>query len=125
MGAKTHILSSIEQTYLNKTDKFEISGQSLQSERDLAGIGNQYTYIHPLPISRIDKKRIVKRIDICYVWNIEVGGTKLRWSQGEVTDISNSSHYVLKGEAVMLRWDESKDKNEPSCISSQCLLPSK
>ena len=76
-----------------------------------------------------------KRLGVCYEWNIEEGGTELRWSQSEVVDISNGSNilkpgvhilaYSNKGEAVTIRWDEDIYISEISRVSSQRLLPSK
>ena len=52
----------------------------------------------------------------------------------EVIDVSNGSNTLKpgahtscykKGEAVMIGWDENKERNEPSHVTLQRLLPSK
>ena len=57
---------------------------------------------------------------------------ELRWSQGEVVDVSNGSNILKpgarsacykRGKAALIRWDEDKDRKEPSHISEQRLLP--
>ena len=62
------------------------------------------------------------------------GGSELRWCQGEVVRVSNGSNILRTnartacynaGEAVLMRWDESKERNEPASESAQRLLPSK
>ena len=82
----------------------------------------------------VDKKLIGKRLDVCFKWNLEEGGTELRWSQGEVVDVSDGSNILKpgarsacykKGKAVLIRCDKNKERNEPSHISAQRLLPSK
>ena len=81
-----------------------------------------------------NNKLIGKRLDVCFEWNLEEGGTELRWSQGEVINVSNGSNILKpgarkscykKGEAVMIRWDENKERNEASHVTLQRLLPSK
>ena len=90
--------------------------------------------MQPLSMPVVNKKLIGKRLDVCCEWNLEEGGTELRWSQGEVVDVSDGSNILKtgarsacykKGEAVMIRWDADKDRNEHSHVSSQRLLPSK
>ena len=90
--------------------------------------------MQPLSMPVVNKKLIGKRLDVCFEWNLEEGGTELRWSQGEVVDVSDGSNIIKtgarsacykKGEAVMIRWDADKDRNEHSHVSSQRLLPSK
>ena len=39
---KTDVLSNIEQNYKDQTKEFEINGQNLRMERELAGIGDRY-----------------------------------------------------------------------------------
>ena len=112
LGTKTNILSCIEKNYIDKTDEFEIYGQNLWRERELVGIGDRYTNMQPLSMPLIDNKLIGKRLDVCHTWDLEEGGTELRWSQGEVIEISNGSNILKpgahaacykKGEAVMIK----------------------
>ena len=80
------------------------------------------------------KKLVGKRLDICERYELDEGGSELRWSQGEVVKVSDGSNILkpgarsacyAKGEAVLIQWDENKEQNEPSTISSQRLLTSK
>ena len=82
----------------------------------------------------INSSLVGKRLDVCHKWDLEEGGTELRWSQGEVIAISSGSNMLkpgarsacyLKGEAAMITWDENKDRNQRSYSSSQRLLVSK
>ena len=134
LGRKTAILSRIEDKYASQSEKFETAGQNLRVERELAGIGDRYSQMQPLSMPVVDKKLIGKRLDVCFKWNLEEGGTELRWSQGEVVDVSDGSNILKpgarsacykKGEAALIGWDKNKDTNEPSHISAQRLLPSK
>ena len=132
LGTKTSTLPLIEKTYNDQSDKFETDWKNERAERELAGIGDIYSNMQPLSMPSVDKKLLGKRLDVCFEWNIEEGGKKLRWSQGQVVNVSNGSN-ILKpgawtscyknGEAVTIKWDEKKDGNELSYISSQCLLP--
>ena len=133
LGTKMAALSRIEGKYASQSQNFEIAGQNLRVERELAGIGDRYSQMQPLSMPVVDKKLIGKRLDVCFEWNLEEGRTELRWSQGEVVDVSDGSNILKhgarsacykKGEAVMIRWDEDKDRNEPSHVTSQRLLPS-
>ena len=90
--------------------------------------------MQPLSIPPVDKRLIGRRLDVCFEWNLEEGGTELRWSQGEVVDVSDGTNILKpgartacykKGEAVMIRWDEDQDLNEPSHVSAQRLFASK
>ena len=83
---------------------------------------------------KIDRSIIGTRLDVCCEWNLEEGGTELSWSQREVVDVSDGTNILKpgartacykKGEAVMIKWDQDKYTNEPSCVTSQRLLPSK
>ena len=134
LGTKTSTLSLIEKKHNDQSDKFETDWKNEWAERELSGIGDRYSNMQPLSMPSVDKKIIGKRLDVCFEWNLEEGGKELRWSQGQVVNVSNGSN-ILKpgartscyknGEAVTIKWDENKDGNEPSHISSQCLLPSK
>ena len=97
LGRKTHKLSYIEKNYHDKKGEFEIYGQNIRRERELVGIGDRYTEMQLLSMPFIDKKLIGKRLDVCYEWNLEEGGTELRWSQGEVVGISNGSNILKPG----------------------------
>ena len=35
-----------------------------------------------------------KRLDVCVAYDMDEGGTEIRWSQGEVILVSNVSHIV-------------------------------
>ena len=127
LGTKTGTVSRIEQRYENQTEKFETDGQNLRVERELAGFGDRYGNMQPSSMPSVDKKIIGKRLDVCFEYDIEEGGTELRWCQGEVIDISDGLNIVKpgartscykKGEAVMIKWDENKDINEPSYVFS-------
>ena len=102
-------------------------------ERELAGIGDRYSQMQPLSMPVVNKKLIGKRLDVCCEWNLEEGGTELRWSQGEMVDVSDGPNILKpgahsacykKGKAVMIRWDADKDGSEPSHVSVQRLSPS-
>ena len=82
----------------------------------------------------VDDTLVGQRLDICECYDLEEGGTELRWSQGEVILVSNGSNILKpnarsacykRGEAVMIKWDANKDRNEDISTSSQRLLPSK
>ena len=134
LGTKSTTLSGIEQTYENQKRSFEEDGLNLRKEREKAGIGDRYENMQPLTMPPVDKRLIGRRLDVCFEWNLVEGGTELRWSQGEVVDVSDGTNILKpgartacykKGEAVMIRWDEDQDNNEPSHVSAQHLLASK
>lgn len=68
--------------------------------------------MQPLSMPLVDKRLIRIRLDICFKWNLEESQTELRWSQGEVVDVSNGTNILKlgaytacykKGKAVMIR----------------------
>ena len=75
-----------------------------------------------------------KRLDVCERYELDEGGSELRWSQGKLLSVSDGSNILKpgarsacfsRGEAVLIQWDENKVQNEPSTTSSQRLLISK
>ena len=73
-------------------------------------------------------------LDICENYDLEEGGSELRWSQGKVVLVSNDSNIVKigyhtafykAGEIVLICWDTNEERNEPSTTSAQRLLPKK
>ena len=82
----------------------------------------------------INKLLIGKQIDVCPEYELEEGGTELRWCQGKVILISDASKILLPGartakfkvgESVIVLWDANLDRNEPVHTTSQRLLPTK
>ena len=80
---------------------------------------------------KINRHILGKRLDICESYNLEGGGLELRWSQGKVVLVSDSSNIVKIGsrtacykpsEAVLICWDANEESNEPSTTSAQRLL---
>ena len=72
---------------------------------------------------KIDRHLIGKRLEMCESYDLQEGGSELRWSQGKVMLISNGSNILKIGsctacyktiEAVLIRWDEKKERHEPS-----------
>ena len=67
-------------------------------------------------------------------YDLDEGGTELRWSQDKVVLISNGSNIIKQGartacykvgETVLILWDANEERNESSSTSSLRLLPSK
>ena len=90
--------------------------------------------MQPVLISVVNNGLIGQRLDICESYNLDKGGTELRWSQGEVVLVSNGFNIVKpnarsecykKGEVVMIQWDANEDRNEEITTSYQRLMPSK
>ena len=82
----------------------------------------------------IDASLVGKRLDVCFEYELDEGGTQLFWSQGEVTLVSNGKNIVIPkkrtacykaGEAVMIRWDASEERGEESTETAQRLLKTK
>ena len=90
--------------------------------------------MQPISQPKIDKNLIGRRLDVCDKYDLEEGGTEIRWSQGEVIAISDGFN-MLKlgartvkfklGESVMINWDANPDRNERSSTSAQQLLRTK
>lgn len=97
-------------------------------------MGDQYTYMQPFLRPNVDGTLIGERLDVCCSYEIDGGGSELRWCQGEVIKVSDGTNIVKpnsctacfkRGEAVVMRWDANDERNEPSSESAQRLLPSK
>ena len=134
LGTKTLDLAVIESNHYLKADKFERDAHDTRNKREAIGVGDRYTGLQPMSRPNIDKKLIAKRLDVCEKYNLDEGGTELRWSQGTVVEVSNGSNIVKpgartakvkKGEAVLIRWDANPACNELVSTSAQRLLPSK
>ena len=115
-------------------ESFEQNARSLRNTREAVGIGDRYAEMQPSSRPKIDRYLIGKRLDICESYDLDEGGSELRWSQGKVVLISNGSNIVKIGsriacykprEAVLICWDGNEERKEPSTTSPQRLLPSK
>ena len=93
-----------------------------------------YSELQPCSRPNIDKHLVGKRLDVCERYELDEGGSELRWSQGKLLSVSDDSNTLkpgarsacyARGEAVLIQWDENKVRNEPSTTSSQRLLISK
>ena len=82
-------------------------------------------------MARIDTAAFIGN---CEKYDLDEGGSELRWSQGEVILISDGSNiikqgactaYYKVGEAVLNLWDANEERKESSSTSAQRLLPSK
>ena len=134
MGVKTKDLDAIDALGMSKGTELEDKSIQLQNEREAVGVGDRYTEMQSMSRPTINKQLLGKRLDVCFEYELEIGGTELRWSQGEVIMISDGSN-ILKpgartakfkaGEAVRICWDANTDRNEPIHITDQRLLPSK
>ena len=125
---------AIDITHASGSAQFEENANSVRLERELAEMGDRYSELQPTSSPTINKKLIGKCLDICEKNNLNDGGSELRWSQGEVIQVSDGTNILKPGarnacykknEAVVICWDSNEDRFEPSTISSQRLLPSK
>eukprot|EP00966_Prymnesium_polylepis_P004939 113494-Prymnesium_polylepis.1 len=63
-----------------------------------------------------------KRVDVCCRYMLDGGGSELRWSQGQVILVSDGKNIRMPppariakfkaNEAVLVRWDANKERNE-------------
>ena len=134
LGTKTIDLTSIEIKSASTHDKFEEQTRCLRDEREINGVGDRYAHIQPMSRPNVDKSLVGKRLDICEKYDLEEGGSELRWSQGVVLSISDGSNMLKPGartamfkarEAVEIRWDANVKLNEPESTSFQRLLQNK
>eukprot|EP00966_Prymnesium_polylepis_P257616 5951337-Prymnesium_polylepis.2 len=75
-----------------------------------------------------------KRVDVCCNYELDGGGSELRWSQGEVILVSDGKNIPCPppartamfkaNEAVIIRWDANKQRKEVVTESAYRLLPS-
>ena len=78
------------------------------------------------------KKLLGKRLDVCCSYQLDEGGSELRWCQGLVVLVSDG-HNIKKGprswwgagKVVMICWDADEARKEASTTSEQELAPSK
>jgi len=59
----------------------------------------------------IDKALLKRRLEVCFKYDLEEGGSEVRWSAGEVVLVSDGTNIKPKskfpaGQAVMIRWDD-------------------
>ena len=82
--------------------------------------------LQPISIPNIDIYLIGKRLDICELYELEEGGTELRWIQGKVVSVSDGANIIKpgsrtacfkKGEGVLICWDANKERNEVETVS--------
>ena len=127
-------LIEIDKVSEKENAKFEQNARNLRNTCEEEGIGDRYAEMQPSSMPKIDKYLIGKRLDICESYDLEEGGSELRWNQGKVVLVSNGANIVKigsitacykSGEAVMICWDSNNDRNEPTSTSPQRLLPSK
>ena len=64
--------------------------------REAVGVGNIYSNMRPTSAPAIDKGLIVKRLDICFQYFINDGGTELLWIQGGVILASDGKNIPKK-----------------------------
>ena len=69
----------------------------MRQEREQKGIGDIYSELQPHSRPNIDKKLVGKRLDICERYELDEGGSELRWSQGEVVKVSDRSNILKPG----------------------------
>ena len=72
---------AIDITHASGSAQFEENANSVRLERELAEMGDRYSELQPTSRPNIDKKLIGKRLDICEKYNLNDGGSELRWSQ--------------------------------------------
>ena len=78
-------------------ENFESDAYNLRNKREVAEIGNRYDEMQPSSMPKINKHLIGKRLDICESYDLEEGGSELRWSQGKVVLVSNGMNIVKIG----------------------------
>ena len=105
-----------------------------KSEREATGMGDQYSEQQPTSMPNIDMHLFGQRLDICELYELEEGGTELRWSQGKVVTVSDGSNIIRpgsrtacfkKGEGILVCWDANEERNEVETVSAQKLLKTK
>ena len=75
--------------YTTHTIIFYQDARNLRNTREVVGIGDMYAEMQPSSRPKIDRHLIGKRLDICESYDLDEGGSELRWSQGKVVSISN------------------------------------
>ena len=103
------------------------NAQDTRNKRKAIGVGDRYAGLQPMSRPNIDQHLVGKRLDVCEKYNLEEGGTDLRWIQGIVVKVSNRSNILKsgtrtakfkKGEVVLIRWDVNGACNELVSTSS-------
>ena len=97
LGTQSQDLVAIDITHTLGSVQFEDNANSVRVERELAGMGDRYSELQPTSRPTIDKKLIGKRLDICEKYNLNDGGSGLRWSQEEVIEISDGKNILKPG----------------------------
>ena len=101
-----------------------------------AGVGDRYAECQPASRPRVDATLVGKRIDACFCYYLDEGGSELRWSQdGEVLKVSDGTNIKMPpphrtkcypaGQAVLVGWDADPAREEAYSESPVALLPSK
>ena len=113
------------------------NARRVRTEREAAGLGDRYSELQPT--TRPDPSTLVgKRLDFCCSYELEEGGSELRWSQGEVLKVSDGTNMpkptlpdgrsagkYAKGTAVLVRWDSNRKRGGRQTVSVWPILPSK
>ena len=97
LGTQSQDLVAIDIAHALGGAQFEKKTNYIRLERELAGMGDRYSELQPTSRPTIDKKLIGKRLDICEKYNLNDGGSELRWSQGEVIKVSDRENILKPG----------------------------
>ena len=127
--------AALELLQLGKGDAFEAKAHAVRAEREEAGVGDSCAERQQIPSPAVDVSLVGRRLEICCDYQLADGSEwEPRWCAGEVIAVSDGTNILKigavtakykKGEAVMMRWDARRDRNEVATESAARLLKSK
>jgi len=65
---------------------------------------------------------IGKRLEVAFTYDLDAGGTEVRWAAGEVIEVSDGTNLIKpgttrakipKGEGALIRWDDAWEPTKP------------
>ena len=97
LGTDVKYLTEINLGKHEERDKFEKDAHSIRIKRETMGIGDRYTEMQPASMLKVDKTLIGARLEIFEKYDLDKGGSELRWSQGKVVLILDGSNIIKQG----------------------------
>lgn len=135
LGTMARDAAALELLQLGKGDAFEAKAHAVRAEREEAGVGDSCAERQQIPSPAVDVSLVGRRLEICCDYQLADGSEwEPRWCAGEVIAVSDGTNILKigavtakykKGEAVMMRWDARRDRNEVATESAARLLKSK
>ena len=133
LGQLTADVQAMDEWHLSNVEHLEENARTMIHNREAVGMGDVHSELQPRSMP-IVSELLGERIDVLSNFDLDTGGTELRWCQGKVTEISDGTNLLRPGarsrcydkeKAVVVLWDAIPELNWKQQEMVQELLPSK